>query len=330
MFDFPEESPCEALSEAYLVTPAWFKPIESVIYSPIMWLRVNVGRPEDQCVYMLASLVSLISCFALKAHPGTAFERKLFSTLAGFAIHFYVFGKSGLASLVTNVLSYVALRLTPAYYAHIIIFIVSGFGLATAQIHKQVYHHGVNGLDVPMNLMFNFCRVTSLACCIRDGYRVQQTSKGATPDLKRREIVYAIDRVPNFFDFMSYLYFCGAAISGPFYEFKDFEQMMAREGDFANVPSTLKPGLLRFVHAWLCVATGAVLSAFVDENFMLTEEFLMGYSLPHKFFYQYLVLKLVMQTYLVGWCLMECGPIASGLSYNGRDEKTGEAKHDRV
>ena len=37
-----------------------------------------------------------------------------------------------------------------------------------------------------------------------------------------------------------------------------------------------------------------------------------------------------MQTYLVGWCLMECGPIASGLSYNGRDEKTGEAKHDRV
>ena len=37
-----------------------------------------------------------------------------------------------------------------------------------------------------------------------------------------------------------------------------------------------------------------------------------------------------MQTYIVGWCLMECGPIASGLSYNGIDEKTGEARHDRV
>jgi len=46
---------------------------------------------------------------------------------------------------------------------------VCGLGLALSQIHKQVYSFGVNGLDVPMNLMFNYCRVTSLACCIRDG-----------------------------------------------------------------------------------------------------------------------------------------------------------------
>ena len=37
-----------------------------------------------------------------------------------------------------------------------------------------------------------------------------------------------------------------------------------------------------------------------------------------------------MQTYCVGWCLMECGPIAAGLSFNGYDKETGEAKHDRV
>ena len=37
-----------------------------------------------------------------------------------------------------------------------------------------------------------------------------------------------------------------------------------------------------------------------------------------------------MQTYIVGWCLMECGPIAAGLGFNGYDKKTGEAKHDRV
>lgn len=106
--------------------------------------------------------------------------------------------------------------------------------------------------------------------------------------------------------------------------------MMAREGIYKDVPSTIKPGLIRFGHAWLCVATGAILSQYCDEKFMLTEEFLVEYSLPRKLFYQYLVVKLTMQTYLVGWCLMECGPIAAGLSYNGRDEKTGEARHDRV
>lgn len=77
-----------------------------------------------------------------------------------------------------------------------------------------------------MNLMFNYCRVTSLACCIRDGQKLQVArTNGLAPEsagLKRREIAYAVDEIPSFFDYFSYLYFCGAAISGPFYEFKDF------------------------------------------------------------------------------------------------------------
>lgn len=105
---------------------------------------------------------------------------------------------------------------------------------------------------------------------------------------------------------------------------------MAREGDFKDVPSTLKPGLMRFFNAWMCVVSGAILASFVDEKFMLTEDFLNNYSFFEKLFYQFFVLKLAMQTYLVGWCLMECGPIASGLSFNGYDKVTGEAKHDRV
>ena len=105
----------------------------------------------------------------VKAHPGSAFSRKLFSTSAGFFIHYYVFGISGLASLASNLVSYVAIRLAPTKYSHIVVFVSTGLALALSQIHKQIYNYGVNGLDVPMNLMFNYCRVTSLACCIRDG-----------------------------------------------------------------------------------------------------------------------------------------------------------------
>ena len=93
---------------------------------------------------------------------------------------------------------------------------------------------------------------------------------------------------------MSYLYFCGAAISGPFYEFKDFEQMMAREGHYKDVPSTLKPGLTRFLNAWMCVVTGALLAQVCDEKYMLTEEFLTTYSIPKKLIYQFFVVKLTM------------------------------------
>jgi len=70
--------------------------------------------------------------------------------------------------------------------------------------------------------------------------------------------------------------------------------MMAREGDFKNVPSTLKPGLIRFAHALGCVISGAILASQVDEKFMLTPEFLNDFSIPQKLFYQFLVVKLIM------------------------------------
>ena len=80
-----------------------------------------------------------------------------------------MFGISGLASLANNMVSYLTIAILPRSHSHIAVFVVSGLGLALAQAHRQIYFYGYNGLDVPMNLMFNFSRVTSLACCIRDG-----------------------------------------------------------------------------------------------------------------------------------------------------------------
>ena len=219
----------------------------------------------------------------------------------------------------------------PRSQSHVAIFIVSGLGLAFAQLHRQIYYYGWNGLDVPMNLMFNFCRVSSLACCIRDGHYMTKAEKdGKEPDLKPREKAFAIKEIPSFFDFMSYLYYCGAAISGPWYEYKDFMDMIHQRGDFKSIPSTIKPGLIRFAHAWILVATGAILAQFVDEKLALTDEFVNDYSLARKWWNLYLILKMIMQTYLVGWTLTECGPIASGLAFNGYDKETGKPKFDRV
>jgi hypothetical protein len=78
-----------------------------------------------------------------------------------------------------------------------------------------------------MNLMFNFCKVTSLVCAVSDGIKIKEhLKKGkdiSTLDLKSREKLFANEEgIPSFFDYWCYMYFCGAAISGPWYEFKDF------------------------------------------------------------------------------------------------------------
>lgn len=41
------------------------------------------------------------------------------------------------------------------------------------------------------------------------------------------------------------------------------------------------------------------------------------------------VLFQMMSTYVIGFCFMECGSLASGFSFNGYD-KEGNEKHDKV
>lgn len=205
----------------------------------------------------------------------------------------------------------------------------------------MIWDYGGNGLDLAICCMYNYCRVTSLACNIKDGtvikaerLRKRKSAKELTltelgVDLKKRELKYAIEKMPSFYHFMCYMYFCGAAISGPWYEFQDFENMIDLKEDFANVPSTLKPALRRYLDAWLCVIVGTLFDHFFDHNFMLTESFA---ELPiyKKVLYSWGSLKNMMYLrYMVGWCLMEVGPIASGLSFSGYDEN-GEPKWDRV
>jgi D-alanyl-lipoteichoic acid acyltransferase DltB (MBOAT superfamily) len=196
----------------------------------------------------------------------------------------------------------------------------------------MIYDYGMNGLNLPICMMFNYCRITSLACCIKDGTIIREARKkkgdtsGKIPlaelgvNLKSRELAYAVEAVPSFFEFLSYVYFCGAAISGPWYEFRDFNALINRQGDFANIPSTWRVAVKRYFEAWACVAVGAIFAYYFPVKFMMTDEF-RDHSIPWKIWFSYGQLKGFMyRTYMVGWCLMEVGPLASGLCYNGKDE----------
>lgn len=105
-------------------------------------------------------------------------------------------------------------------------------------------------------------------------------------DLKSRELAYALETVPSFFEFLSYIYFCGAAISGPWYEFRDFNAMILRKGDFENVPSTWRVAFRRYFDSWVCVAVGALLHHYFPNKFMMTDEF-KSHSILWKILYSF-------------------------------------------
>lgn len=121
----------------------------------------------------------------------------------------------------------------------------------------------MNGLDVPMNLMFNFCKVTSLVCAVSDGLRIKVEGRDKV-DLKSREKQYANeDGIPNFIDYWAYMYFCGASISGPWYEYKDFQLYMKSQENYKSIPNTVSATFTRFIH---CV-TFILIQSFLKAHF---------------------------------------------------------------
>ena len=63
------------------------------------------------------------------------------------------------------------------------------------------------------------------------------------------ERLYAIDKIPKFWDYLGYMFFCGGTIAGPFYEYKDYINFIQKKDDYSYIPNTILPTLKRIFHA---------------------------------------------------------------------------------
>jgi hypothetical protein len=117
------------------------------------------------------------------------------------------------------------------------------------------------------------------------------------------------------------MYFCGASISGPFYEYKDFQKYMKSEGHYANIPQTWWPTLNRVKDLVIFICIQSFLNARFQASFMLTEEFAI-YPIHVKMVHFLGNMWGRMATYVIGFCFMDCGVIASGLAYSGVSVET--------
>lgn len=96
---------------------------------------------------------------------------------------------------------------------------------------------------------------------------------------------------------------------------------------YSKIPSTVRATFERILHIFMLIGASILLSSF-DEKYYLTEEFKQQ-AFASKLVYMLFCLLRMMATYLIGFCFMECGSIACGFSYNGKDER-GRDKHDRI
>ena len=99
--------------------------------------------------------------------------------------------------------------------------------------------------------MMNFTKLTALAISYKDGNDDIQTAKKSLRESKidrfnkLGEIYYRIEKLPNIGDFFCYMFYCGGTVSGPFFEYNDFNTFIEKKGHYKVIPNSILPTLKR-------------------------------------------------------------------------------------
>jgi len=83
----------------------------------------------------------------------------------------------------------------------------------------MIYYDKFWGADITAVMMLNLCKISAIAINYRDGS--VPVAKRDT-ELKSREKEYLVEKLPSFYEYMGYMYYCGGTIAGPFFEYKDY------------------------------------------------------------------------------------------------------------
>jgi hypothetical protein len=112
------------------------------------------------------------------------------------------------------------------------------FALIFLQIERMTNDYGGYHLGVATSFMVQCTHLCTFAWDYADG---------TIPEEKRssEQKKYAIDKCPSIIEFFAAAFNPPQSFSGPSSNFMDFKNCIFRVGDFANIPSTLIPTLIR-------------------------------------------------------------------------------------
>jgi D-alanyl-lipoteichoic acid acyltransferase DltB (MBOAT superfamily) len=108
----------------------------------------------------------------------------------------------------------------------------------------HLYYEGLDIILLNMSTvsMISFCKQMGLALCYKDGD--EDNFKNCTG----REKAKAVKQKPSLVNYLSYMFFVGQVISGPFSEYCDFEDWLHLRNKYKKIKyfETWLPALKRF------------------------------------------------------------------------------------
>jgi len=95
-------------------------------------------------------------------------------------------------------------------------------------------------MDITTYTMILTAKLSALAFCYKDGGEKEE-------NLMKEQIERRVINIPSPLEMMSYVFFCGACICGPFFEYSDYINYIERKGIYADIPSPMKASIIRLL-----------------------------------------------------------------------------------
>lgn len=175
-------------------------------------------------------------------------------------------------------------------------------------VFKLQYDYMGWRLDGTTSLMLMLCKMIYFAFFYSDG---------------------KIKECPSLLEYLGYIYFYPSAIIGPAFDYESYHQFIHKKEQYANLPSTLMASLKQALIAAIYLFILIKLTPLINTNFF-KQEWYLNMNIIGKIVVAHIVGMVIRCKYFAGWKFAQAGINSTGISYNGLDEKTKEAKFDRI
>lgn len=213
-------------------------------------------------------------------HIRTPFYRKLYNTALGPLLTLYTYGLGITIIIPYNLVGYLCMALAPRKQAHLYVIVINGLWLTANNIIRMLQED--LGYGVITLCMLCYVKQTIISMNYRDGAY-------ADKELTAREKKYALTQLPNFFDYCTYVFNLQSAVVGPSFEFKDWDNFINLQGDYAKMKpfSNYWPALKRFAQGLFCIVVSVLCFQYCPPDSMLSREFgqqSIAYKYVHLYF----------------------------------------------
>ncbi len=112
--------------------------------------------------------------------------------------------------------------------------------LSFQHIYRMYVNFGGYDMDITTYSMILTAKLSALSFCYKDGGESEEKLLADQKDKK-------VDKMPTVLELLSYVYFPCSAICGPFFEFADYKLYIERRDRYAQIPSTFKDAMMKFL-----------------------------------------------------------------------------------